>query len=210
MLVSIYGDSISTYYGGYNLNEQAVYYTPYVAAKNGLNSAEDCWWSMVIKAMGGSLCVNNSISGCLVSDRFFSSGNVSSRCAALSSQGKNPCVIVVYMGVNDGGYGIPIGEDRPGDVTCFYGAYLTMLSRLKGLYPQAKIICGTLLGSLARDDGYLQPYNRAIRMAVNNSGCLLADIAFNRQRYTAPDGLHPDANGHKLIAGLFIKKIKEL
>ena len=61
-LVSILGDSVSTFQG-YNPRGYSVFYDASMQRVNGLNSVSDTWWDMVIKSMHARLCVNNSYSG---------------------------------------------------------------------------------------------------------------------------------------------------
>ena len=58
-LVSVFGDSISTF-NGFNPNGYAVYYDREQQIANGLNSVYDTWWAKVNQALHAFLCVNNS------------------------------------------------------------------------------------------------------------------------------------------------------
>lgn len=207
--ISILGDSISTYQG-FNPPYYPVYYKDDNAYENDILSVNDTWWKQVIDAVDGELCENNSYSGSLVFGNVSSSACSEERCTSL--HGTNiPDVILIYMGTNDRGYGIEIQK--------FYDAYCTMLRRIKKKYPDAKIICATLLlGYYKNGEGKLNAesvvaefeYNNAIRAAVKDENCLLADIASSGKCYETLDDCHPTKSGHSLIAKLWFEKLKSL
>lgn len=207
--ISVLGDSISTY-AGYNPRDYEVYYNEARAYDNGLSSVNDTWWKQVIDGLEGELCENNSYSGSLVFGNVCSSACSKERCSKLHGVDK-PDVILVYMGTNDKGYGVEIQK--------FYDAYRTMLRQIKTNYPAAKIVCATLLLGYRKDgEGRLNAesavaefdYNNAIRAAVKEENCLLADIALSGKCYETLDGCHPTKCGHTLIAKLWLDNLKSL
>lgn len=137
------------------------------------------------------------------------------RCSGLHKNSP-PDVILIYMGTNDRGFEINLGMVAPNDTMGFYGAYRTMLSQIKKNYPTAKIVCGTLLMAYKKDfisddyDRFVREdgrYNEAIRLAVKEEGCLLADIALSGERYESLDYCHPTKKGHKTMAELWLKQL---
>ena len=215
--VSILGDSISTYIG-YNPRGYAVYYKEDKAYDNEINSVDDTWWKQVIDGLGGELCVNNSYSGSLVTGAFAPSACSAERCASLHDE-TVPDIILIYMGTNDRGFEMNLGENRPNDTMGFYGAYRAMLRQIKNNYPTAKIVCGTLLmgrlqaGQNLAYDRFMKEdmrYNGVIRLAVKEEGCLLADIALADERYETLDYCHPTKSGHKDMAKLWLAELKKL
>ena len=215
--VSILGDSISTYIG-YNPRGYAVYYKDDKAYDNEINSVNDTWWKQVIDGLGGELCVNNSYSGSLVTGAFAPSACSAERCASLHDE-TVPDIILIYMGTNDRGFEMNLGENRPNDTMGFYGAYRAMLRQIKNNYPTAKIVCGTLLmgrlqaGQNLAYDRFMKEdmrYNGVIRLAVKEEGCLLADIALADERYETLDYCHPTKSGHKEMAKLWLAELKKL
>lgn len=211
--ISIMGDSISTY-EGYNPWGSEVYYKGVMLRDNYLKSVDDTWWMQVIKGLGGELCMNESFSGCLVSGNSEISACSKERCFALHGE-TTPDIILVYVGTNDRGWNVEIDYNKPQDKENFYGAYRIMLSQIKSNYPQAKIICGTLLGLEKYETGvngkfwkgYNKLYNDAIKKAVEDEGCILADLASFNTYYASIDGLHPNADGHKTMSKLWLKCI---
>lgn len=138
-------------------------------------------------------------------------------------------VIVVFGGTNDFGHGdAPMGvmEDRTPDT--FYGALHTLYAGLIGRYPAARIVVLTPLHRLEEDNprgtcgkpepvGRLIDYVRAIRQVAEyyslpvldlfaGSG-LQPNVPVIRERYI-PDGLHPNDEGHRILADLIAAYLK--
>lgn len=215
---SIYGDSISTF-EGYNPEGYAVYYNQLIQQKNQLDSVDDTWWSQVIRAFNGRLCVNNSFSGSRVSGAYFPSGASENRCGGLHTYNLTPDIILICLGDNDFGNGVPIKRKKLPfmklDSGVFYDAYRIMLKRLKQNYPQTVIICATLVRTVIKDKpGWPFPetfagvpfddYNTAIRKACRKEHCFLADLDALNLRYETLDGSHPNKTGHKELANAWI------
>lgn len=209
--ISIFGDSISTY-EGYLPYGYSVYYDAWAIARNGLRGVEDTWWMQVIGALGGELCRNNSFSGSTVAGGYFPAGCSDERCHALHGTDM-PDVILIYLGTNDRGYGVPHGGANSGGDT-FCGAYRAMLQKLKRAYPAAEIVAATLpRGNLrgvpsapACSDGY----DAAIRVAAEAEGCRVADIAAYGERYETLDGLHPTREGHRQLFLLWMRALEAI
>ena len=200
--VSIMGDSISTY-TGYNPRGYEVFYEYYEQQENGMRSVQDTWWSIVLEEQKAKLCVNGSYSGSLVSGEIFPAAESTERIEALHKDVVLPDVIMVYIGFNDFGYGVSISK--------FSDAYSHMLDQLKSRYPDAKIVCGTIIRTYLRDKPEwtfpeinrgvrLDDYNDAIRSACAGQGVYLADTTEQEVRYETLDGTHPTRKGHAEIA----------
>ena len=204
--VSIVGDSISTY-EGYNPYGFAVYYDYCMSEMNGLKSVYDTWWAKVNQNMHAFLCVNNSYSGSCVSGKYFPAGESIERILNLRTEKYEPDYILVYIGFND---------FANGRFDTFEDAYNNMLSAIKSNYPNAVVVCGTLMRTVVkgnpdwcfpeRFDGVLfEDYNDAIRRACQKNSCYLADLSESDVRYETLDGVHPTAQGHDTIAGEWIR-----
>ncbi len=96
-----------------------------------------------------------------------------------------------------------------------------MLKKIKSYYPEAIIICGTLMRTEIKGDSqWLFPdsyagvvfenYNNAIRRACQRNKCRLADIGSSGISYETLDGSHPTALGHNTIAIAWIKCLREM
>ena len=215
-LVSIMGDSISTY-DGYNPLGYWVYYCGETCEINGLSDVSDTWWMQVMRAMQAKLCVNASYSGSRVSGAMFPAATSDKRIRALrgAEGGPNPDTILIYMGVNDYLNGIPAWRDpvspQKGLPHYFNESYNCMLQKLKAEFPSADVVCATLMRTTMRDHEYwafpercgdasFEEYNDVIRKVAKDNGCMLADLANQGMAYETLDGTHPTAAGHTKIA----------
>ena len=231
--VSIYGDSVSTY-DGYNPHGYAVFYDAEMQVKNGLNSVYDTWWAKVNQALYALLCVNNSYSGSRVTGRSFPSGSSDERIRNLRIVEYQPDMILVYLGYNDFGYGVPVSQkvvenlypsarldtNQKTNIDYFEDGYDRMTKKLLSCYPSAEIICGTLMRTKIKDrnwdfpnystGGSFESYNDAIRTMGRRNGCYLADISLSDERYEALDGSHPTAQGHITLAQTWISCLYNL
>ncbi len=136
-------------------------------------------------------------------------------------------LIVVFGGTNDYGNGqAPLGEITDDTMFTFYGAVHTLCKDLMKKYPSAKIVfiaplhrwneCGGL--GTWKPEGVKQhnlcDYVKAVKETCalysipvldlfNGDDMPITDNDFRREY--APDGLHPNDAGHKIIA----KKLQE-
>lgn len=164
---SVLGDSISTLAGatppGWRTHYEGEVHV------DGVTEPAHTWWGQVIDHFGGHLVANAAFSGSVVEGFGFPAGDSSERVAALAgADGELPDVVLVFMGINDYGWGggrnqvmgeslsaSARPEDLPGprEVAMAVGpealdrfgcAYASMLSRVRSLAPQADIWCLTL------------------------------------------------------------------
>ena len=221
MYYSVLGDSISTFYG-YVPENYAVFYTLEAAMYNGLTSIEDVWWHQVMNYLGAELLVDAAYSGGRVSGNEFPAANTYERIRALRTPQHEPDGILVYLGYNDYGYSVPIrNENDETDCTCFYNAYILMLNRLKECYPNALIICSTLMPTYItfRQDWkmpmvnkagiHFNMYNEAIREVCRKCGVELADIAVANILCDSLDGAHGTQKGHRELAEAWINCLNQ-
>lgn len=167
LLFSIMGDSISTY-EGCNPEGFDVFYEGERKDATGVRSVSDTWWARVIDHFGGRLLSNGSFSGSMVEGAGFPAGESRRRVDALAADGRMPDVIMVFMGINDYGWGgaraqayagvraVPsesyveessrcvAGRAETRALQGFSEAYASMLSRMRDRYPKASIWCCTL------------------------------------------------------------------
>lgn len=164
---SIMGDSISTLAGfipcGWRCHYEGEISVP------GIHRATDTWWGQVIEHFGGHLVANSSFSGSCVEGFGFPAGCSDKRAEALvGATGELPEVVLVFMGINDYGWGgarnqvmgmsisrsadpCDLGGLEPpqftvddGAVQRFTAAYGAMLDNIHRVAPQARIWCITL------------------------------------------------------------------
>ncbi|WP_101723103.1 SGNH/GDSL hydrolase family protein [Eggerthella timonensis] len=165
--ISILGDSISTF-DGCNPPGYRVFYEGERRASTGVQNPADTWWSQVVARLGARLLANSSFSGSLVEGAGFPAGSSQERIDALAEDGVQPDVVIVFMGINDYGWGgaaaqaagrgnaLPAtldldaiaphapGYASPDAVARFRAAYDLLLSRLRATYPQTDVWCCTL------------------------------------------------------------------
>lgn len=206
--ISILGDSVSTFAG--ITPPEALFYDAWRQEETGVTSPDDTWWMQVIQGMGGILGVNNSYAGSTVSGGFMTSGTSEKRLRTLSAEGE-PDMILVAMGANDWGFGVHPQE--------FEYEYRRMLQRMKRLYPRAEIWCATILRGkpvpeeemFFNVDGVISPniYSDIIRRIGTEEAVHLADVSGYHMEYETIDGVHPNREGMKMIACLWMKELQK-
>lgn len=176
-LISVIGDSISTFEGVIPTTNRCFYYKGN-ATITGVKSADETWWMRAIDALGGELLANASYSGSMVEGSGFPAGSCIERAAqVLGANGEVPDSILIFYGINDYGWGgavaqaqgrgtnVPVWFDLLGypeseaglapdnAVELFEQAYSQMLSHLRDVAPNASIYCISLLpGRMAVHD----------------------------------------------------------
>ena len=165
---SIMGDSISTFEGcvpdGYTL-----FYNEERLERSGVLRPEDTWWSHAVRALGGTVLADSAWSGSMVEGAGFPAASSPERATALlGSDGQVPDAVLVFIGINDYGWGgaeaqaagrshamprcidpaVPeqVAGAAPADaVERFGAAYRTMLRNIHATAPEATVYCITLL-----------------------------------------------------------------
>lgn len=217
-LVSILGDSVSTFQGT-NPRGYSVFYDTSMQRVNGLNSVSDTWWDRVITSMNARLCVNNSYSGSRVTGDCFPAAACEERLQNLGTQGEQPDYILIYAGFNDFAGGAELVSSL--DTYGFEDSYDQMLRTIRQNYPSARTVCATLMRTRVRGDHNwqfpeywagigLEDYNNVIRWTAQENRCDLADLARSSVRYETLDGAHPTAQGHREIAENWIRCLADL
>lgn len=146
--------------------------------------------------------------------------------------GPAPDILIVFMGTNDFLRSVPLGTftepsaQDEGITDNFCDAYELMIQKLNALYPNAQIYFCTLLETNAGDvDEYPQSYPSTNKNG-NTIGDFNAEIATIASAYSYPvidihncgitydtlgqytsDGVHPNAEGAKLIADYVINAL---
>ena len=179
----------------------------------------------MIEKLGGTLLVNNSISGSLASRHPLcdipSYGCSHERTSALGRDGATPDVVMVFLGTNDWGYGVkpvPTSPDEEDNLAIFSVAYSKMLELLKESYPDAELWCFTLPKSKTREGKefplcyggvHIEKYCDAIRRATyEHIGCRLIDLYTADRPHSTIDGFHPDLLGMQTIADTVLSLLK--
>ena len=177
--VSILGYSISTFTGTMPAD-----YNIYYPESGDIPNAGQTWWGQLLANTGMVLCRNASSANTDVTGNSLALDGSAPGCSIRrivdlkGTDGSNPDVIIIYMGINDfarsrtlGSFTSP-GVQTEGEVMVFTDAYELMLQKIKALYPTASIYCCTLLERCDLNGNTGAP-------AVNLNGDTVAD--FNTQ-----------------------------
>ena len=177
--VSILGDSISTFTGTMPAD-----YNIYYPESGDIPNAGQTWWGQLLANTGMVLCRNASSANTDVTGNSLALDGSAPGCSIRrivdlkGTDGSNPDVIIIYMGINDfarsrtlGSFTSP-GVQTEGEVMVFTDAYELMLQKINALYPTASIYCCTLLERCDLNGNTGAP-------AVNLNGDTVAD--FNTQ-----------------------------
>lgn len=198
-LISILGDSISTYQG--ISNDASVNSTLFVnpCYYKEPFPIEKTYWMRIINNLGLTLCVNNSWSGGNLSGKSDESAGVNRANYLSRDSGDKPDFVIVFMGMNDLGRGV--------DVNVFAEDYTRTLIIIKEAFPSAKVCCVNMPDRDIFLKKRTELYNEAIENAVKAAGdnFFIADLynsRLNNDFYymNTLDGLHPDEDGMRIIA----------
>lgn len=120
-----------------------------------------------------------------------------------------------YRGVND--LQNDIGAENSKDIRTFYGAYNTLIKNLRKNNPYAKIV---IVAPIKRCYGYelnrygysLANYAQAAQIVAMNNGLDFIDLYNDKncdftENDLLIDGLHPNQDGHKIIADEILRYI---
>lgn len=139
-------------------------------------------------------------------------------------------MVVIFGGTNDFGHGdAAFGDMNDRSLDTFYGAYHTLIQKLMARYPEGKIVIMTPLHRVVEDSlyndygirrmGSLETYVKAIRQIAAYYNLPVVDLyaecpiypaeEASRERY-APDGLHPNDEGHQLICQCLLNVLARL
>ena len=234
MKLSILGDSISTF-KGWIPEGNLVFYPENGAVKD----VAQTWWKIVLDELGLTLCANGSSSGSASfgysqeADPMY--GCSDHRISQLAgADGEAPDIIIVYMGTNDVLMSAAIGDNDglqavgEGLVGSLSDGYTMILDKIKRQYPQAQVYCCTLLPVGDWGTTEAQPfvpfvngqnvtseaYSERIRLIAGNRGLPVIDlekcgITIDNMVEMTADGVHPTAEGMRLIADTVKKCLTE-
>lgn len=238
---SILGDSISTLQG-WNPEGHKIFYKDGKCNTLGIHGMEDTWWGKVIRHFNGTLVVNGSWSGSWVAKmpdhgELFPSGCSSERTGKLHTPSEEPDIILIYMGVNDWGFGAPVsmkgksGFDphvpgfvpgyKKGDEVCFNIAYAMMLGQIRENYPNVRVLCCTICKTACDSipnfrfpeticGSHVEEFNDIIRTTGQEAGCEVLDLWATGGTYSTIDGTHPNAKGMEELGNLVIECMEKL
>lgn len=179
---------------------------------------------MVIEREYEAICQNYGIAGTRIARQHSPSDNPRfdiDFCSRVADMDADADIVVVFGGTNDFGHGdAPLGtmSDRTPDT--FYGALHTLYTSLIEKYPESQIVVLTPLhrinennprgeGNKPYDVGTLKNYVEIIREVAEYYSLPILDLykvsglqpelPVIEQKYV-PYGLHPNDEGHKILA----------
>ncbi len=145
-VISILGDSYSTYEGAVWPKKNRVWYKIEKTEKTDVNAVGQTWWSLLTaEDTPYKLGVNNSYSGATISFSGYNSNDYSDRSFINRMYGLgNPDIILIFGGTNDAWAGAPMGEYQDcnytrADLFNFRPALAYLVQNLRRLYPNASI-----------------------------------------------------------------------
>lgn len=197
-------------------------------------SCEENRFTNRISALTGAICVNYGIGGTRIAKQAVPSENpvwdqdFISRVDRMDTQAD---AVVVFGGTNDWGHGdAPFGTMDSRDPYTFYGALHTLYQALIEKYPASHIVIVTPLhrrnetdpaadGNRPNSFGILKDYVNAIREVAEYYSLPVLDlfktsgmqpaIPIIKQNYM-PDGLHPNDDGHEILADKILRFLQIL
>jgi lysophospholipase L1-like esterase len=196
------GEQVISTYLNYMPKGYAHFY-PYPAGN--IRDVNHTWWKQVSNAIGTSVFVDNAWGGTTVVGGDSATESLV-RLNTLLLQGNAPDIVLIFMGTND-------ARAKYTNAT-FEASYRKMISNIQKIAPDTEIIVCTLMDfsvtnfydAKTKDD-----YNEVIKKvaADNNISVIdLKDVEFAKSDLI--DSVHPNYSGHKKMAEVIIKQLKEL
>ena len=195
-------------------------------------SSHDKMFTMLIEREYGAICQNYGIGGTRIArqktpteekwDRDFIS--------RVPEMDNDADIVVVFGGTNDFGHGdAPLGTMSDRTPYTFYGALHCLYTALTEKYPDVPVVILTPLHRLNEDSpkgdnkpepvGTLKEYVNIIRevaeyysfpvLDLYKESGLQPKVPVIQQKYI-PDGLHPNDDGHRIIADRLVGFLKTL
>ncbi len=187
----------------------------------GMNTSEGKgYWDYLGEILGLKESIAYGVAGSCISATSDMGTGIAPFCERYKDIKRDADLIVIFGGTNDYGYNTPLGDENDKTDVSFYGALYEMLTGLKAEHPKAVIVFMTPLhrvefGGLSvdkqkNDAGYtLYHYIDAIKKQCENLEIPVIDTntvygmnpadKFVKNNYLT-DGLHPNEEGHKILA----------
>lgn len=193
-VVSILGDSYSSYEGYIPRGNEPYYFEPWRDQRTDVNDVKQMWWWQVISEGGYKLGVNDAYSGATIcytgyDNRDYRDRSFITRTDRLGS----PDIILVLGGTNDAWAHVPLGEYKYekyalADLYTFRPAMARMMQLLQNHYPGTRIY-------MIVNDGLDKAYTESMTTVCKKLGIktiMLHDID--------KKGNHPSIVGMKQVA----------
>ena len=115
-------------------------------------------------------------------------------------------IFILELGANDGLRGLPLEQTRKN--------LQAIIDKVKTKYPKTKIVVTGMMVPPNLGDKYTREFESIFpELAKKNSAALipflLKDVA-GIEKLNLPDGIHPNPEGHKIVAGNVMKVVEPL
>ncbi len=224
-IISILGDSISTYAGyiptadGYNLEHLARY-----PQDNLFSGVEHTWWMQVIESLGAKLGINDSWRGTTLDAKNATDATSISNLQRIKNLGANgtPDVILLFGGTNDYGQLSNVDTFDPNkiprevDLTTIQWkslsqALVSTIMRIEHFYPDAQLV--VMLPTFTKSyysNTKLTNGNKTMIDVCKHFGLPYVDLTTcGISTSHLPDGIHPNKEGMDLITDAVMKVMLE-
>lgn len=115
-------------------------------------------------------------------------------------------VFVLELGANDGLRGLPLDQTRKN--------LQAIIDKVKGKYPKTKIVIAGMLVPPNMGNDYTRQFEKIFpELAKKNNAVLipfLLDKVAGNEKLNQADGIHPNAEGHKIVAATVAKIIEPI
>lgn len=183
-------------------------------------------YSSIISNNTGCISYNYGISGNSLA-KAGSNGQQNAQnnpmCTRYIDMDDNCDYVVVFGGCNDYAYQIPIGDENSTDISTFNGGLNILIEGLIEKYPGKPILFLTpLYRALAHEDGYkFMDYVNAIKSRTSYHSIPYFNLTdrstikslidtINNKYYYNKDRLHPNEEGHKILARIIQHQLELL
>lgn len=151
--------------------------------------------------------INLAVSGSTLVDQLWPKPNSSAYPYVLEKVIRSkPDIVVIQHGTNDNACGSSIGQ--------FLWSYQQVVRTIKEKFPQTRIVCMSICpswGAGSSTKEWLTQANVGIQKIAAMENTLLAHANFElkNRKEIFPDGIHPNDEGHRIMAESVIKALDE-
>jgi acyl-CoA thioesterase-1 len=115
-------------------------------------------------------------------------------------------VFVLELGGNDGLRGLPVSETKKN--------LQAIITKVKTKYPDAKIVLAGMEALPNMGNLYTTQFREVFSQLAKENKCVLIPFLLNGvggiEKLNQDDGIHPNAEGHKVVANTILKSVKPL
>lgn len=202
-IVSILGDSYSTFEGYIPQGNVTWYFNRTDTARTDVDNVRQTWWWQLISEGGYILGVNDSYSGATVSYTGYDGNDYTDRSFITRLERIVPSdILLIFGATNDSWAGSPVGEYKYGSLTredlfSFRPAMARLISEAQNRFPGTRIVY--IINSELKDD-----ITSSIIEVCRHYGCEYV-LLENVDKMSG----HPSVAGMKAIKNQVLKRLKK-